>query len=165
MLTIKQVTYPEARAEFFAAQRKILGKKLDRHVSKMARDDAYAYLSAAQDKASALGQMMSFFSDAERVFSDDFLHDFSTICICAVRYAIGRRTYMPRLVQDFITANIDMVDSNGIACMIRDIRDHGGVGTHRPSAYGDLHDYEAWMSFLSKLESHQKAGDTTNESE
>lgn len=155
MPTIKQVTYPEARAEFFAAQRKVLGKKLDHHVSKMARDDAYSYLNATQDKASELGWQVSFYEDATRVFSDDFLRDFSTICVCAVRYALGRRTYMPRLVQDFIAANIDMVDSNGIACMIRDIRDYGGVGTHRPSAYGDLHDYENWMSFLYKLEKHQ----------
>ena len=29
--------------------------------------------------------------------------DFGAICNCAVRYAVGRKTYMPGLVIDFIT--------------------------------------------------------------
>lgn len=35
---------------------------------------------------------------------------FGTICLCAMRYALGRQTYMPGLVQDFIKAHIAEID-------------------------------------------------------
>lgn len=38
--------------------------------------------------------------------------DFGAICNCAVRYAVGRRTYMPDLVLDF-TRRIVIVLMNG----------------------------------------------------
>ena len=47
--------------------------------------------------------------------------DFGTICLCAMRYALGRQTYMPGLVQDYIKAHIKEIDSNVISVMIRDI--------------------------------------------
>lgn len=28
--------------------------------------------------------------------------DFGTVCVCALRYAMGRETYMPSLVRDFV---------------------------------------------------------------
>ena len=49
--------------------------------------------------------------------------NFSTICLCALRYALGRQTYMPGLVQDYIKAHIKEIDSNAISVMIRDIDD------------------------------------------
>ena len=46
---------------------------------------------------------------------------FGTICLCAMRYALGRQTYMPGLVQDFIRAHIKSIDQESIKIMIRDI--------------------------------------------
>lgn len=47
--------------------------------------------------------------------------DIKTITICAVRYAIGRETYMPGLVQGFVRRHPEIVDANVKAVMIRDI--------------------------------------------
>lgn len=55
---------------------------------------------------------------------------FGTICLCAVRYAIGRQTYMPGLVQDFIRAHIGEIDDNAIRVMIRDIDEADRVTEH-----------------------------------
>lgn len=41
---------------------------------------------------------------------DPYNDDFGAICNCAVRYAVGRRTYMPDLVIDFITPHCDCPD-------------------------------------------------------
>lgn len=46
---------------------------------------------------------------------------FGTICLCALRYALGRQTYMPGIVQDFIRAHINEIDQSSIKVMIRDI--------------------------------------------
>ena len=48
---------------------------------------------------------------------------FGTICLCAMRYALGRQTYMPGLVQDFIRSHINQIDRGTIQVMIRDIDD------------------------------------------
>ena len=48
-------------------------------------------------------------------------NDFGTICLCAMRYALGRQTYMPGMVQDYIRAHIKDIDTSTINVMIRDI--------------------------------------------
>lgn len=47
--------------------------------------------------------------------------DIGTIAICAVRYALGRETYMPGIVQAFVRRHPEIVDANARAVMIRDI--------------------------------------------
>lgn len=49
--------------------------------------------------------------------------DMGTIAICAVRYALGRESYMPRLVQDFVKRHPEIIDANIKAVMIRDINE------------------------------------------
>ena len=58
---------------------------------------------------------------------------FGTICLCAVRYALGRQTYMPGLVQDFIRAHINEIDGNAIKVMIRDIEENDKISEHKLS--------------------------------
>ena len=48
-------------------------------------------------------------------------NDIGTIAICAVRYALGRETYMPGIVQGFVRRHPEIVDANAKAVMIRDI--------------------------------------------
>ena len=55
---------------------------------------------------------------------------FGTICLCALRYALGRQTYMPGIVQDFIRAHISDIDQNAIKVMIRDIDEADRVRTY-----------------------------------
>ena len=50
--------------------------------------------------------------------------DLGAIAICAVRYALGRETYMPGLVQDFVRRHPEIVTDNVRAVMIRDITEH-----------------------------------------
>ena len=58
---------------------------------------------------------------------------FGIICLCAMRYALGRQTYMPGLVQDFIRAHIGEIDSGTIEIMIRDIDTADKIKAHMMS--------------------------------
>lgn len=46
--------------------------------------------------------------------------DFSTLCICAIRYCQGRRTYMPSLVQGIVRNHFDYIPDNDLDVMLRD---------------------------------------------
>lgn len=71
---------------------------------------------------------------------------FCTILTCAVRYSIGRQTYMPSLVIDYITPLLRMVDDKCLAVMERDVAQAG--------YYGDeTIDKMYWMQFLSNIRS------------
>lgn len=59
--------------------------------------------------------------------------DFGIICLCAMRYALGRQTYMPSLVQDFIRGHIGEIDSGTIEIMIRDINKADRITEHKLS--------------------------------
>ncbi len=75
--------------------------------------------------------------------------DFGTILICAVRYALGRHTYMPGLVQDFIRPLLPHLSRNTLFVMARDIRE-------APS-YGDPNiDEPGWMRFLADVQKESR---------
>ena len=65
------------------------------------------------------------------VTSKSFDSDLEGILICAVRYALGRETYMPKLVQDWIMAHPETLSQNGICVMIRDIEDKDRITTFK----------------------------------
>ena len=46
--------------------------------------------------------------------------DFGTICICALRYAMGRETYMPGLVRDFVRPLLPKLPDNTLSVMDTD---------------------------------------------
>lgn len=54
---------------------------------------------------------------------DDCTFDDSVLYVCAVRYALGRMTYVPGLVQDCVKRNVDAIDTNDIKVIIWDISD------------------------------------------
>lgn len=64
------------------------------------------------------------------VYEDE---DIGTIAVCAVRYALGRETYMPSLVQGFVKRHPEIVDENTRAVMIRDINEADRVYEHKLS--------------------------------
>lgn len=70
--------------------------------------------------------------------------DFGAVLNCAVRYAIGRQTYMPQIVIGFITPLLPYLNEKTIRCFEQDVieaRHHGG--------YGDPEiDEPDWMKFL-----------------
>ena len=78
--------------------------------------------------------------------------DFESVLICAIRYCLGRRTYMPHIVIQFVEERIDTLSQQTITCIIRDIENfnHGGL-------IGDPDiDDPAWKSFLYKLKNEQQ---------
>ena len=73
--------------------------------------------------------------------------DFETILLCAVRYAIGRETYMPSLVIDYITPLLPYLSDNTLETMAEDIADKdypGGLGD-------EMIDRPYWEQFLRKI--------------
>ena len=75
--------------------------------------------------------------------------DFGTICICAVRYALGRETYMLSLVQQFVIRNLNLIDGYSLAVMARDVKE-------APSYGNETIDKPGWMNFLAVLEKELK---------
>ena len=49
--------------------------------------------------------------------------NFGAVLNCAVRYSLGRHTYMPGLVMDFIGPLLPYVSDRTLWCMERDIKD------------------------------------------
>lgn len=79
--------------------------------------------------------------------------DFGTILICAVRYALGRQTYMPGLVQGYIRPLLPCLDKRTLSVMQRDIEE----AAHRPGGLGDARiDWPGWISFLEAVKEEQK---------
>lgn len=60
----------------------------------------------------------------------DDVSDLGALMICAVRYAIGRETYMPSLVQGFIMRYSQAVTENVKSVILRDIEENDRITTH-----------------------------------
>ena len=75
---------------------------------------------------------------------DDF---FGAVLNCAIRYCIGRRTYMPSLVMDFIRPLLPYLSKKTLWCMVNDIE--------RVDDYGMAMDEEMWKGFLKAVKEVQ----------
>lgn len=65
--------------------------------------------------------------------SDD---DFGAVINCAIRYCLGRRTYMPDLICRYVKPLLPYLNDKTIECMERDIR--------TAPSYGDDCDVDTW---------------------
>lgn len=74
--------------------------------------------------------------------------DFSLVCICAVRYCLGRRTYTPRIVMNFIKPFLPVLRDNTLYVMARDIAETDN--------FGDTEDAPMWTAFLAEIEKERK---------
>lgn len=73
--------------------------------------------------------------------------DFGLIVLCAVRYAIGRRTYMPSTVIQFCKLNwADFADKDR-ALIRRDVGEAIARAEETPDLLGDECDAKAWKEF------------------
>ena len=73
--------------------------------------------------------------------------NFESILVCAVRYAIGRKTYMPSMVIDYITPLLPYLSYWMLGLMAAEIIDHnyeGGLGDEKI-------DKPSWLEFLRKI--------------
>lgn len=76
-------------------------------------------------------------------------NDFRLIVLSAMRYAMGRNTYMPLVVTDYIKRHIRLLDNKFLALAANDIRRH----------FEDYREYEPntalWQNLLEALETEQ----------
>lgn len=69
---------------------------------------------------------------------------------CAVRYALGRRSYMPGLVVDEITPMLKDCSDKTLWCFDKDVREWLNLGGH------GIHDsLDKWTSFLMNVNKEQ----------
>ena len=73
--------------------------------------------------------------------------NFESILVCAVRYAIGRKSYMPSMVIDYITPLLPHLSYWILGLMAAEIIDHNyedGLGDEKI-------DKPYWLEFLRKI--------------
>lgn len=73
--------------------------------------------------------------------------DFGAVCNCAVRYCLGRRSYMPSLVCGYITPILPELTDKTLDCFERDIEERKRTGFD----FGDSCDYETWNAFYNAV--------------
>ena len=81
--------------------------------------------------------------DAPKLMIDPSVDRFGAVCNCAVRYCLGRRSYMPSLVCGYIAPLLPEMTDNTLACFKRDIDERKRDGF----SFGDACDYETWEQF------------------
>lgn len=74
--------------------------------------------------------------------------DLELIFMCAVRYSLGRRTYVPAAVIEYLTPRIPKLSLQCKESLIRDIEKQKYVGK---DPYGHSFGKERWMEFLKLL--------------
>ena len=78
---------------------------------------------------------------------------YCSVLICAVRYCLGRRTYMPDVVTSWIMSNVPDLPAETARIMIRDIQDQRHMGERiGRNALGDDCDVKTWERFEVWLE-------------
>lgn len=75
--------------------------------------------------------------------------DFGFVCICAVRYCLGRRTYAPGTVMGFIKTFLPALDDKTLYVMARDIAEADNLGDTEIDA-------PMWTAFLAEIEKERK---------
>lgn len=82
-------------------------------------------------------------SDVPKGMVDPTNDDFGAVCNCAVRYCLGRRSYMPSLVCGYITPLLPELTDKTLDCFERDIAERKRTGFD----FGESCDYEMWDAF------------------
>ncbi len=77
-------------------------------------------------------------------------NDFRLIVLSAMRYAMGRNTYMPLVVTDYIKRHIRLLDDKFLVLAVNDIRRHfEDYREHEPNT-------ALWQGLLETLETEQR---------
>ena len=86
-------------------------------------------------------------SDVPKGMVDPTNDDFGAVCNCAVRYCLGRRSYMPSFVCGYITPLLPELTDKTLDCFERDIagRKKGDFD------FGMGCDYEMWDAFYKSV--------------
>ena len=74
--------------------------------------------------------------------------DFETILLCAIRYAIGRKSYMPSLVIDYITPLLPYLSEDVLKLIVNEIIEHY---TYEGALGDEKIDKPYWKQFLREI--------------
>lgn len=78
--------------------------------------------------------------------------DLGTLCICAIRYCMGRKTYMPSLVHGIVMPLLPFLSDRDISVMIDDCDFQ-----KKFSLYGDdIIDKPGWLYWETTLKNEQQ---------
>lgn len=69
------------------------------------------------------------------------------IMLCAVRYGLGRRTYITSVISDYVGARAEKLSEHAKSIIIRDIQQ-----AKEEEMLGDKCDADNWLSLVEKLE-------------
>ncbi len=116
--------------------RSALRKTFSQVLDQVANEDAAVMITGRQKKSVVLCPAEWF--DA---YADE---EFGMIVTCAIRYAIGRMTYIPSAVCEFTLRYLPMLDNKTIFVMIRDITEV------MERNQGKIADAELWMNLRAK---------------
>ncbi len=96
-------------------------------------------------------------SDAPKGMVDPTSDYFGSVCNCAVRYCLGRRSYMPSLVCRYIISLLPELTDKTLDCFERDIAERKRTGF----GFGDSCDYQTWDVFYKAVcnEIERRKGD------
>lgn len=75
--------------------------------------------------------------------------DFGTLCICAIRYCQGRKTYMPSLVQDICRSHLQDISDKDLYIMIEDCKFQKDMNLYGDERI-DKPDWIRWHADLTK---------------
>lgn len=78
------------------------------------------------------------------------LSEYEHMLISAVRYALGRRTYIVELTVNYVIKELPRLSDSCKKIMLDDITEHERFG------YGDACDERDWMRLLDALRSEKK---------
>lgn len=65
--------------------------------------------------------------DVSRYTIDPHDDDFGAICNCAIRYVLGRKTYMPNLVMGFIRPRLSELTDKTLWCFQNDLQERARI--------------------------------------
>ena len=82
-------------------------------------------------------------SDVSKGMVDPTNDDFGAVCNCAVRYCLGRQSYMSSLVCGYITPILPELTDKTLGCFERDIAERKRAGFY----FIDSCDCETWDAF------------------
>lgn len=83
--------------------------------------------------------------------------DFNAVLVCAIRYCLGRKTYMPSVVTEFIWPLLPYLQQQTPAIIQRDIKG--------ATSYGDdAIDKPIWMWFLYEIDAELQRRNRKNDS-
>ena len=135
---MEQFKYIQPLDQMARISRMDLGEKLDEILNKVDNDNV-GFVITDEGKDDLVLCPIRWM---ECIYDDDF----GCIINSALRYAIGRHTYMPSVVMDFVRKYIGVLDTKTISVMIEDIE--------REAEYETLDKRIGWLALRDDLKAH-----------